>query len=76
MKERTPSALIMEDDADWDVLLKPQLVEFAHGTRYLQGVKVQTTQSPYGDDWNESLRLGLDESKSCKEQPNQNCLPT
>lgn len=51
VKEGIPSALIMEDDADWDVLLKSQLVEFAHGTRYLQDSEKKPTNSPYGDDW-------------------------
>jgi hypothetical protein len=51
VKEQIPSALIMEDDADWDVMLKSQLVEFAHGTRYLQDLHGKLTNSPYGDDW-------------------------
>lgn len=36
VEEGIQTALIMEDDADWDVLLKSQMVEFARGVRYLQ----------------------------------------
>jgi hypothetical protein len=57
VKEQIPSALIMENDADWDLLLKSQLVEFAHGTRYLQDLNSKITNSPYGDDW-DLLSLG------------------
>ncbi len=41
----------MADDADWDIMLKSQLVEFAHGTRFLQGSSQKPTRSPYGDGW-------------------------
>lgn len=59
VKERIPSALILEDDADWDVTLKSQLTEFAHGARFLQQQGSNSEQdtisvmrdSPYGDDW-------------------------
>jgi hypothetical protein len=44
--------LIFEDDADWDVALRPQLVQFARGTRYLQNIPDTTkVRAPYGDDW-------------------------
>ena len=49
-RERIQSALIMEDDVDWDVMLKAQMTELARGTRYLQGA-VSSPHSPYGDDW-------------------------
>lgn len=60
VKERIASALILEDDADWDVTLKSQLVEFARGTSSLQESDGKTQQnnrenkvvlSPYGEDW-------------------------
>jgi len=64
VQERIPSALIMEDDADWDVLLKSQLRSFAQGARYLQESDDSPTSvptdsrneqslfnSPYGSDW-------------------------
>lgn len=45
----------MEDDADWDVSLKPQLQEFARGAIQLQkqGSKSHKalSVSPYGDSW-------------------------
>ena len=41
----------MEDDADWDVTIKTQLQTFAVATRALQGAKNESTDSPYGDDW-------------------------
>lgn len=36
VEENIASALILEDDADWDVRLKGQLYRFAEGTRTLQ----------------------------------------
>jgi hypothetical protein len=59
VKEQVPSALILEDDADWDVTIKSQLVEFAKGAQFLQGTESKNTRensesktnSPYGDDW-------------------------
>ncbi|KAG9246189.1 hypothetical protein BJ878DRAFT_498189 [Calycina marina] len=49
VEEGYASALIMEDDMDWDVRLKKQLVEFAKGASYLQYSREDA--SPYGDDW-------------------------
>lgn len=51
------SALILEDDADWDVSLKPQLQEFARGAMAIQGSATTHQTSPYGDDW-DFLQLG------------------
>lgn len=61
VKEQIPSALILEDDADWDVSIKSQLVEFAKGACFIQGSKSDSASqdvhidskmnSPYGDDW-------------------------
>jgi hypothetical protein len=46
------SALIMEDDMDWDIRLLKQLPEFARGVRTLSNISLTTSQhSPYGDDW-------------------------
>ena len=46
------TALIMEDDADWDIHLKTQLTLFAQGTQYITGTPSnQRPFSPYGDDW-------------------------
>ncbi|KAI9756671.1 MAG: hypothetical protein M4579_003760 [Chaenotheca gracillima] len=48
------TGLIMEDDADWDVRLKSQLVDFAWGSRYILNETSSNTSvssSPYGDGW-------------------------
>ena len=46
------SALILEDDADWDVSLKNQLTQFALGTRHILDAPTSSEpQSPYGDGW-------------------------
>lgn len=51
MDKRLGSAIIMEDDADWDVAIKSQLQSFALAVRDLQGANDSATTSPYGDDW-------------------------
>lgn len=46
------SVMIMEDDADWDIRLLSQMVEFSKGVRYISDVPLEDHQeSPYGDDW-------------------------
>ncbi|KAF2705581.1 glycosyltransferase family 25 protein [Pleomassaria siparia CBS 279.74] len=57
VRDNIASALVMEDDADWDVNLKGQLVEFARGTRYLLDQETKSPHSPYGDGW-DGLWLG------------------
>ncbi|THC88976.1 hypothetical protein EYZ11_011575 [Aspergillus tanneri] len=57
--QKVHSALILEDDADWDITLKAQLLEFARGSRAIQSAKQAqrgrnlrpVLSSPYGDDW-------------------------
>ena len=56
VQKRIQSALIIEDDADWDVLLRHQMVEFARGTRAIQNASLPM-RSPYGDNW-DLLALG------------------
>ncbi|KAL8688519.1 MAG: hypothetical protein Q9224_004862 [Gallowayella concinna] len=60
MEAKYSSALIIEDDADWDVALKRQLTNFANKTRALSNAgrneslwttSDTPTHSPYGDDW-------------------------
>lgn len=51
VKENIQTALVMEDDADWDVNLKNQLLDFARGSKFLQQSEQVATESPYGDDW-------------------------
>ncbi|KAF2788668.1 glycosyltransferase family 25 protein, partial [Melanomma pulvis-pyrius CBS 109.77] len=50
VRDRIQSALVLEDDVDWDVLLKGQMTEFARGTRFLQNATLPM-HSPYGDNW-------------------------
>ncbi|THZ16366.1 hypothetical protein D6C91_06388 [Aureobasidium pullulans] len=47
------SAMIFEDDADWDVGLRAQMAELARGARWLSGKETEDShpRSPYGDDW-------------------------
>ncbi|KAL8926577.1 MAG: hypothetical protein Q9208_002904 [Pyrenodesmia sp. 3 TL-2023] len=50
VRDRISSALVLEDDSDWDVSLKDQLADIATGSRYISGTP-KTPRSPYGDDW-------------------------
>ncbi|KAI1385301.1 glycosyltransferase family 25 protein [Hypoxylon trugodes] len=50
IEEDLGSALIMEDDMDWDVRLKPQLERVAQGARALLS-SASKPDSPYGNDW-------------------------
>ncbi|KAI1172632.1 hypothetical protein F4777DRAFT_560696 [Nemania sp. FL0916] len=50
VEEDLESALIMEDDMDWDVRLKTQLKQIAEGARYLMP-SGRAPSSPYGDSW-------------------------
>ncbi|POS79976.1 hypothetical protein DHEL01_v201618 [Diaporthe helianthi] len=55
VEEDLESALIMEDDMDWDVRLRSQLEEVAKGARELLHVghpnSKEVPHSPYGDKW-------------------------
>ena len=58
VKEGLGSALILEDDADWDVRIVQQMQQFAVATRDVLAQKPHSTNptrphadSPYGDDW-------------------------
>ncbi|KAL4795268.1 hypothetical protein BDV19DRAFT_398938 [Aspergillus venezuelensis] len=54
LKDGLASAIIMEDDADWDVTLKTQLRSFALSVRALQSQTSDsstTKASLYGNDW-------------------------
>ncbi|KAL8725454.1 MAG: hypothetical protein Q9166_007348 [cf. Caloplaca sp. 2 TL-2023] len=50
VRERIQTALVLEDDSDWDVSFKDQLADFATGSRYISGT-TSKPRSPYGDDW-------------------------
>lgn len=49
--EDLESALIMEDDMDWDVRLRSQLEDIAKGSRMVLGDEAKSPSSPYGDGW-------------------------
>jgi hypothetical protein len=58
VKDGLGSALILEDDADWDVRIVEQMQQFAVATREVLAQKPPSTNptrphynSPYGDDW-------------------------
>ncbi|KAH8591350.1 hypothetical protein B0O99DRAFT_690711 [Bisporella sp. PMI_857] len=50
IRDRVQTAMIMEDDVDWDVMIKAQMTDFARGTRHIQRAS-HSTFSPYGDGW-------------------------
>ncbi|KAL8950573.1 MAG: hypothetical protein Q9222_003407 [Ikaeria aurantiellina] len=50
VRDRISTALVLEDDSDWDVRFKDQLADFATGSRYISGTSTKP-RSPYGDDW-------------------------
>ncbi|CZR57570.1 uncharacterized protein PAC_07459 [Phialocephala subalpina] len=56
VEQRINTALILEDDVDWDVRLKSQLQIIAHGTQALQAIAPSASSpdidnSPYGNYW-------------------------
>ncbi|KAL8935790.1 MAG: hypothetical protein Q9216_005259 [Gyalolechia sp. 2 TL-2023] len=52
VNNRLSSALIFEDDADWDVSFRSQLLSFATGSQWLLDTpQGHIPHSPYGDDW-------------------------
>ncbi|KAI0098278.1 glycosyltransferase family 25 protein [Nemania sp. FL0031] len=50
VEENLESALIMEDDMDWDVRLKKQLIQIAEGALYVMPSN-EPSSSPYGAGW-------------------------
>lgn len=50
VRERLSTALVLEDDSDWDISFRDQLADFATGSRYISGTP-KKPRSPYGDDW-------------------------
>ncbi|OCT46061.1 hypothetical protein CLCR_00429 [Cladophialophora carrionii] len=52
VRENIQSALVFEDDADWDVAIKYQMLQAARATRFVTGQPEDAKSiSPYGDDW-------------------------
>ncbi|PWY90622.1 hypothetical protein BO94DRAFT_565182 [Aspergillus sclerotioniger CBS 115572] len=67
ISDRISTALILEDDVDWDITLKSQLHEFALGALALQ-TQSRPTHSPYGQTW-DLLWLGHCGTKCQKSTP-------
>lgn len=51
IRRKVTSTLVFEDDADWDVSIRAQMVELARGARYTLDEAKTNPHSPYGDDW-------------------------
>ena len=51
VRDHTSTMLVFEDDAEWDIGLRAQLLEFAKGARFVLGDTGATAGAPYGDDW-------------------------
>ena len=52
VRQKLTSAIVFEDDADWDTNLKDQLQLFAQGSQFVTGnPSGKSPHSPYGDDW-------------------------
>lgn len=51
VRENIQSAMIIEDDVDWDVFIKAQLTEVARGVKQLAHTSNKPSHSPYGDNW-------------------------
>ena len=51
--ERLSTALIIEDDSDWDISLKDRLVEFGFASRHFSTKSLHGAEQtgPYGNDW-------------------------
>ena len=77
VKENIQTALIFEDDADWDIMFKEQLYEFAKGAQAIQGVDkspYNSPYSPYGDDW-DVLWIGHCDAANDKDDGNYWVVP-
>ena len=69
VEQRMSTALILEDDADWDVRIHPLLTDFARGSRHLLNQPItQKTHSAYGDGW-DLLWLGHCHDTIAKDDP-------
>ena len=51
VSEKVQTALVFEDDIDWDVAIKAQLKQFAYGALALQNATQPSSSSPYGENW-------------------------
>jgi len=57
LRKHVTTGLIFEDDVDWDITIKDQLVEIAKGSKYVLGNQGES-ESAYGNDW-DLLFLGI-----------------
>ena len=67
------SAIIFEDDADWDVSLRYQLVQYAKASRYILRQN-GSSPSPYGDGW-DVLTIGHCDAEAWKEDMRRWVIP-
>lgn len=65
IQNNVQTALVLEDDSDWDIGLKSQMTEFARGSRWLLETGDSNPASPYGDGW-DILWIG-----HCHSEPNK-----
>ncbi|KAK8103545.1 uncharacterized protein PG998_010578 [Apiospora kogelbergensis] len=76
VEENISTALILEDDADWDVRLKQQLIDIADGTRMLLDIaKQEPVFQANSLPRQASQRLGAHDAASAVPQPQQNPPP-
>lgn len=73
VKNKLESAIIFEDDADWDVSLRYQLVQYAKASRYILRQN-GTASSPYGDGW-DVLTIGHCDAEAWKEDMRRWVIP-
>ena len=70
---RLESAIIFEDDADWDVALRYQLVQYAKASRYILRQN-GSASSPYGNGW-DVLTIGHCDAEARKEDMRRWVIP-
>ncbi|KIW94621.1 uncharacterized protein Z519_04597 [Cladophialophora bantiana CBS 173.52] len=52
LRDNIQSAIVFEDDADWDLAIKYQMMQAAQATRFLTAqTEDEKPLSPYGDNW-------------------------
>ena len=51
IERNVSTALVLEDDADWDVTFKHQLTLLARGVRYVLAENSPDLAAPYGTSW-------------------------
>lgn len=75
VRNKIQTALIFEDDADWDVTIRHQLKQYAHATRWLLKQEEKGVPfSPYGDGW-DVLTIGHCDSEPWKNDMRRWVIP-